>query len=745
MPSFAIALKALIEAEMSFKLSATQSLWGISMNINRVFLLLTAMFSLLSCEHMNSTSQREIEAPKAAKIEKKLITHGDTRIDPYYWIKERDNPQVLALLNDENTYADFKLKPVQSLQKTLFEELKSRIIKDDQTAPVYDNGYYYYRRTTGAKEYPIICRRKGSMTSPEEVLLDVNRLSKDSNSYLSVPYLAVSPDNQWLAYPIDRVGRRIYDIHIFSMEKERTQPVHIISGVSGNMTWATDNQHLIFTRSEPETLRVYQVVAFHLPSKKETLLYTENNSEFMVGVSKTLSKKYLLIESSAKESTEIRFVDANSPLQALKIFAPRKKDIQYSIEHGAGDQFQILTNLRAKNFQVMTAPIEESSHQKWKTLIKHQKDTLLEQLEVFENHLVLTARKNGLVELHIYDQFQAGAKPFNVPMPHESYFLGLSSNVDAKAQAVRISYSSPSQPWSEIDIDLNSKKTSVVKQAEVGGKKFEPNDYEVKRLFVTVAKGVRVPISLVRHKQYSDRKPPRLYVTGYGSYGMSLDPYFSASQLSLLERGFTIATIHVRGGSEMGYSWYEDGKYLKKKNTFSDFIAGTEFLIEQGYGVKGRVFAQGGSAGGLLMGAIANLRPDLYQGIIADVPFVDVVTTMLDESIPLTTFEYQEWGNPNQKKFYSYMKSYSPYDNVKAQSYPYMLINSGFHDSQVQYFEPTKWAQKLRDFNTQPKNFTLLRTEMQAGHGGASGRFKALEDLAWSYAFTIGIAEGVLF
>lgn len=701
------------------------------------------LFSLLLANVlMNAHSQQTQPVPPKATIKpKELITHGHKRVDNYYWLNERDNPEVIAYLKAENEYLEQMLAPSKALREKLFEEIKSRIKEDDQSLPYKYKGYYYYTRFEKGKEYAINCRKKGSLQAKEEVLIDQNELAQ-GKKYFALGTLAISTNNQLAAYAIDTVGRRIYNIYFKDLSTGRLLP-DVIQNVTGNIAWANDNKTLFYSRQDLQTLRSFQIYKHILgtDSSKDELIYEEKDVQFSCYVSKTKSEKYLMIISSSTLSSEVRYLEADKPNGAFKIFLPRQKDHLYSVSHYQ-DKFYIVTNLNAPNFKLMETSTKKTDDvSAWKEIIAHRNDVFLEDIEIFKDFLVVSERKAGLLNLRIIRWRDKSEHYLDFGEP--AYTAYISVNPDFDSKILRYGYTSFSTPNSIYDYDMEKRTKTLMKQQEVLGGKFDPKNYIVERIYVEARDGAKIPVSIVYHKNTKKDGSAPLLQYAYGSYGVSMDVYFSYARLSLLDRGFIYALCHIRGGQEMGRAWYDNGKMFKKKNTFYDFIDCSVYLIENKYTSKDRLFAEGGSAGGLLMGAIVNMRPDLYKGIIAEVPFVDVVTTMLDESIPLTTGEFDEWGNPKNIDSYIYMLSYSPYDQVEPQKYPHMLVTTGLHDSQVQYWEPAKWVAKLRA-NKTDNNMLLLYTNMDAGHSGASGRFQAIKETALKYAFMfqiLGIKE----
>jgi len=672
--------------------------------------------------------------PIAQKLEKILEAHGDKRPDPYYWLNERENPEVIAYLEAENRYTKESLSHTEEFQVKLFEEMKGRIKQTDESVPYKSNGYWYYTRFEEKKEYPIYCRRKETMEADEEILLDVNGLA-EGHAYFEATGLSVSPDNKLLAFGTDTLSRRIYTIRFKNLETGEILS-DTIENTTGGSCWASDNKHVFYSVKDEQTLRSYQIYRRKLGVVDSVLVYEEKDETFNAFVYKSKSKKYIIIGCDSTLTSEYRILEASDPEGEFKIFNLRKREHEYGIAH-FGDSFYVVTNHKAKNFKLMITPENSTEMKFWKEVIPHREDTLLEGIELFKNYLVVDERRNGLTYLRIMDQ-QNGTEHY-LDFGEEAYSAGTSINPDFDTDWLRFSYTSLTTPGSTYDYQMSTRDKKLLKQQEVVGG-YNPMHYQTERHYAQTADGVKVPISLVYKKSFGVKPDNPLLLYGYGSYGAIMDVYFSSARLSLLDRGFTFAIAHIRGGQEMGRYWYEDGKLLKKKNTFTDFIDCADYLLEKGYTSPNHLYAMGGSAGGLLMGAVVNMRPDLWHGVVAQVPFVDVVTTMLDDSIPLTTGEYDEWGNPNEKEYYDYMKLYSPYDNVEAKNYPNMLITTGLHDSQVQYWEPAKWVAKLRDYKTD-NNKILLFTNLEAGHGGASGRFERLKEVALEYAFLLDLEK----
>lgn len=683
-----------------------------------------------------------VAVPVAEKKAKELLAHGDTRNDEYYWMndyfkKGPDSTRVVDYLNAENAYVDTMMAGTKKFQEDLFAEMKGRIQEKDESVPVFSNGYYYYRRTEEGKQYFKYCRKKGSLDAPEEILLDADKMA-EGKGYFSASGFSVSPDNKLMAYGIDTVSRRQYVIRVRNLETGQDL-ADVIENTSSDPTWANDNKTIFYTSKNPVTLLSEKIKRHTLgtPSSSDQLVYDEKDNTNYIGVYKTKSGKYIIIFSSATLSSEYRILNADTPSASFAIFQPRLKDVLYTVDHW-GDKFLVVTNKDAKNFKLVETPVDKTTVENWKDVIPHRTDVLLEGIDVFASHWVISERKNGLMQLRVRET--ATGQEHYLDFGEPAYMAYPAGNEEFNTKVLRYNYTSLTTPNSVYDYDMGSKAKTLKKEQAVIGS-FKKEDYVTERKYATARDGVKVPVSIVYKKGTKIDGSAPLLLYGYGSYGASMDAGFSSSRLSLLDRGFVYAIAHIRGGQEMGRQWYEDGKMMKKINTFNDFIDCGEFLIKEKYTSKGHLYAMGGSAGGLLMGAVANMAPDLWNGIVAGVPFVDVLTTMSDPSIPLTTNEYDEWGNPGNKDAYFYMKSYSPYDNVGKKNYPNMLVTTGLHDSQVQYFEPAKWVARLRAMKTD-KNLLLFKTNMEAGHGGASGRFDYLKEVALQYAFLLAL-EGI--
>lgn len=675
-----------------------------------------------------------MKAPQAKKIEKILEIHQDKRIDNYFWLNERENPEVINYLEEENKYSDFLMKDTEQLQEDLYEEMKSRYKKDDQSLPYFFNEYWYIVRYEEGKEYPIFCRRYQILDNPEEIVLDVNTLA-EGYDFFEVANVSVSPNNEMVAFSEDNVGRRIYTLNFKNLKTGEILPDKI-ENTTGKAVWAKDNKHIFYIRKD-KSLRAYKVFRHELgtDSSKDVLIFHEKDETFDVNVFKTKSQDYIFLASSSTISDEHRFIPADNVFADWKIIQEREDDLEYSVEHFE-DEFYIITNADdAFNFKLVKTKIENCSKENWVDVIPHREEVLLEGFEIFRDYLILEERERGLLQIKIIENNTniSYYLPFNDP----TYTAYIGTNLEFDTHVLRYGYTSLTQPSSTFEYNLKDKTTKLLKQQEVLGGQFSSDNYISERIWATSRDGeTLIPISLVYRKDTPKSADTPLLLYGYGSYGHTVDASFSNVRLSLLDRGFIYAIAHIRGGEYLGREWYEDGKMLYKKNTFFDFIDAGQFLIKENYTSEKHLYAMGGSAGGLLVGAVANYAPELFNGIISQVPFVDVVTTMLDETIPLTTGEYDEWGNPNDEEYYHYMKEYSPYDNIEAKDYPHMLITTGFHDSQVQYWEPAKYVAKLRELKTD-NNILIFKTDMSAGHGGASGRFESLKEDALEYAFLL--------
>lgn len=701
---------------------------------------LILLFSLLIIACTNTTPEMKPDAsltpPMADQKSYQHKIHDDIRVDPYYWLKERENPEVIDYLERENDYYQKSTKHLVPLQDDLFKEMKGRIKEEDNSVPYFYNGYWYITRYEKGQDYPVYTRKKDSLSAKEEILFDCNEMAK-GHEYFRLVGINISPDNTKAIFGIDTVSRRQYDLKVKDLITGEIFDTSIINSTGGS-AWAKDNEHFFYTLKNPETLRseaIYRHTLSNLTSKSE-LVFKEEDETFSCYVTNSKSEDYIFIGSYSTLSTEFQFIKADEPLSPFTIVQERKEDLEYSISH-YGEHFYIFTNADgAKNYKVMKVAVSAPQIENWQEVLAHREDVLLEDLELFNEYWTITERSDGLAKIRIkrWDE----QEDYYLPLDGETYTVYTSTNIDFATTKLRYVYNSMTTPSSVIEFDMKDKSQTILKEQEVLGGKFDKGNYVSKRLWATAKDGVKVPISLVYRKDTALTPDTPILQYAYGSYGSTIDPGFSATRLSLLDRGFVFAIAHVRGGEYMGRKWYDDGKMLHKKNTFTDFIACSEFLIKEGMTSEKHLYAYGGSAGGLLMGVIVNEAPQLYKGVIAAVPFVDVVTTMLDESIPLTTGEYDEWGNPNDEEYYHYIKSYSPYDNVKEQAYPNMLVTTGLHDSQVQYWEPAKWVAVLRQYK-KDDTVLFLDTNMTAGHGGASGRFQGLKETAKKYAFLLAL------
>ena len=709
------------------------------------YALIAILFFSISCKTDQKNAEETVaKGPIAKKIPEALTIHNDTRIDNYFWMRLSDEQKnadmadaqtqdVLDYLNAENDYLEKTMSHTEKLQKTIYDEIVGRIKKDDQSVPVKDNGYSYYSRFEEGGDYRLYCRKKiGS--DKEEIMLNGPQMA-EGYAYFGFGSRSVSPDNKLLSYGIDTISRRRYTIYFKNLESGELL-ADKLENTTGGTTWANDNKTVFYTTKDPVTLRSNKIYKHVLGTSQseDVLVYEEKDETFSCGVYKSKSKKYLLIWNYQTLSSEFHYLDANNPNGSWKVIQPREKNLEYDVSH-YGDHFYIRTNLDAKNFRLVKTPVKATTKDNWVDVIPHSEERFLEGVDLFKEHLVVSERINGLIALRV--------KPWkgeehNIQFNDPAYVAYTTSNLDFDTNILRYEYTSLTTPSSVFEYNMDTKEQVLLKQEEVLDPEFSASNYVSERIHATATDGTKIPISLVYKKGVERTLNTPLLLYSYGSYGSSSDPYFSSSRLSLLDRGFVYAIAHIRGGQEMGRYWYEDGKLLKKKNTFTDFINAGEFLVQEGYTSADHLYAYGGSAGGLLMGEITNMKPDLWNGVVAAVPFVDVVTTMLDETIPLTTFEFDEWGNPKIEEYYHYMKSYSPYDNVEAKDYPNILITTGYWDSQVQYWEPAKWIAKLRELKTDD-NLLLMDCNMDVGHGGASGRFERYKREALIYSFMLDL------
>jgi oligopeptidase B len=700
-------------------------------------LTMTACGQTADTESSTTASAAGAEPPVAMMVPKEMEIHGDVRVDNYYWLNQREDPEVIDYLESENEYTEAQMAHTSGLRSELFDEIKGRIKQTDLSVPVMDGSYYYYSRMEEGKDYPIYARKPGTLEAAEEVMLDANERA-EGHGFYSASGMRVSSGENILAFAEDTIGRRIYTARFKDLETGQILPDEIPE-INGNMAWAEDNQTLFYTRRDLETLRSYQIWKHRLgtDSADDELIFEETDEEFSTGVRKTKDKKYIIIGSSHTLTDEFRYLDASDPHGEFTVFLPRERGHEHSLDHFDG-HFYIRTNSGdASNFKLMRTPASATGMENWEEVIGHRDDVYLQGFDVFRDHLVVSERKDGLLQIRIRPW--SGAEEHYIDFGEPAYSAYPSSNPDIDTKILRFGYTSMTTPSSVFDYDMETRERTLLKQEEVLGG-FSSDDYVTERLHATARDGTEVPVSIVYRVGTERNGDNPLLLYAYGSYGSSMDASFSSPRLSLIDRGFVYAIAHVRGGQELGRAWYEDGKLLNKKNTFTDFIDVAEYLIDEGFTNPDKLFAMGGSAGGLLMGAITNMRPDLWRGVVARVPFVDVVTTMLDPSIPLTTFEWDEWGDPREEEYYEYMLSYSPYDQVEAKDYPNLLVTTGLHDSQVQYWEPAKWVAKLRALKTDD-NVLLLRTNMEAGHGGGSGRDRRYEETAFNYAFLLNLLE----
>ena len=697
-----------------------------------------------SDKHMNSV---DLKAPSAEKQAESLTIHNSTRIDNYFWMrltdeqktaKNKDNQtqKVEAYLNAENEYFDKVTASTNKFQKELFEEMKGRIKEDDTSVPYFRNNYFYITRFEKGSQYPIYSRKNKSLESDEEILFDVNQEAKEYE-YFQLGALNVSPDNKLVAFATDTVSRRQYTIQIKHLETGKLL-TDKIENTTGGSVWSNDNKTLFYTKKDPLTLRSSSIYRHVLgtDASEDVVVFEEKDETYSTYVYKTKSHKFIVIGSSSTLSSEFRIISADKPYGDWMVIQPREDNLEYSLAH-YGDYFYIQTNKDdATNFKLMKTPVNKTTKENWVDVIPHRKETLLEDVSIFKNYLVIEERSNGLGKIRI--KTWDGKEDYYLPFDEETYSAGVYTNPEFDTDVIRYSYNSMTTPNSVIDFNMRNQTKEVKKEQEVLGGKFNKSNYKSERVWATARDGKKVAISLVYHKDTELNKDTPLLQYAYGSYGYTISDGFSTTRLSLLDRGFVYAVAHIRGGQYLGREWYNDGKMMNKKNSFFDFIDCSKYLIENKYTSAKHLYAMGGSAGGLLMGGVSNLNPELYNGIIAAVPFVDVISTMLDESIPLTTGEFDEWGNPKEKEAYDYMLSYSPYDQVEAKDYPNMLVTTGYFDSQVQYWEPAKWVAKLREVKTD-KNVLLLHTNMDVGHGGASGRFDSLKETAIDYTFLLAL------
>jgi len=671
--------------------------------------------------------------PLAAVRPHRFDEFGTVRIDNYYWLKERSNPEVIKYLEDENAYTKAVMAHTQALQDRLYEEMKGRVLQNDQSVPFREGNYFYYTRLVEGKNYPIYARKRGALNAPEEIMIDANVLAEGKSTFL-IRAWDVSSAGDILAFAADTTGGRVSAIR-FKNLRTGEMLSDVIPRSIGGIAWAEDNRTIFYTKPDAVSVRPYQVYRHKLgtPAASDQMVYEDKDETYYVSVFKTKSRAYIMIQSSQTMATEYSYIRADQPDAPFKVLIPRERGHEYSANH-FGDYFYILSNDHAKNFRLMRTPVAKPGRDNWEEVIPHRADVLLEDFEFFRDYLVLTERKDGLVQLRVRPW--SGTNEYYLDFGEPAYLAFVSTNREFDTPLLRYVYTSLTTPSSTYDYDMRTKQKTLVKRDQILGG-FDPANYVTERFYTTARDGARVPVSLMYKKGIA--RPAPLLLTGYGSYGASSDPTFSSDRLSLVDRGFVFAIAHIRGGSEMGRAWYENGRQLQKKNTFNDFVDVADDLIRRGYTSSSKLFARGASAGGLLMGAVVNQRPELWRGVVAGVPYVDVITTMSDSTIPLTTGEYDEWGNPHDSTFYRYMLSYSPYDNVERKAYPNLLITAGLYDTQVLYVEPAKWTARLRAMKTDT-NRLILRTNMEAGHSGASGRYKRWRDVAFEYAFLLDLA-----
>jgi oligopeptidase B len=703
--------------------------------MRKAILITSMIFAFSACKQKIAMNfDTTMMPPKAEKIPYQLKKHNDIRVDDYYWMKERENPEVIDYLERENDYYNRMTESSNSFKEALFEELKGRIKEDDESVPYFLNGYWYITRYEKGKQYPIYTRKKYSLEAQEEVLFDCNEMAKGYD-YFRLVGINVSPDNTKVTYGVDTESRRKYTIFVKDLETNQVLETEI-KNTTGGTAWAADNSHFFYVKKNVQTLRSEKVFRHNIesPGDLDPLIFHEKDETFSVYVQESKSMEYVFIASYSTLTTEYQFIQAESPLSEFQLIQERTRGLEYSVAHFE-DHFYILNNKDgATNFKISKTPVDQTTSENWVDLLAHREEVLLEDFQIFKEFWVVTEREQGLSKLKVkrWDE----TEDYFIPVAGETYSLYGGYNPSFDTSTFRFGFTSLKTPSSVFEYDMESKTQTLLKQQHVIDSNFDVDNYVEKRLWAKSRDGVQIPISIVHHKNvaYSSETPLLLYA--YGSYGSTVDPGFSSNRLSLLDRGFIFAIAHIRGGEYLGRQWYENGKLQSKKNTFNDFIDASQYLITEGYTSADHLHALGGSAGGLLMGVVLNEAPQLYRSVIAAVPFVDVVTTMLDESIPLTTGEYDEWGNPNDKDYYEYMLSYSPYDNLKKQDYPNLMVTAGLHDSQVQYWEPAKWVAKLREYKTD-QNALFLVTNMEAGHSGASGRFNALKETAKEYAFML--------
>ena len=700
--------------------------------------LIVCLIFAIACNTTMELPLKSISPPSAKKIPSKLTKFESVRVDNYFWLNNRDNPEVIDYLEKENDYYEIMTSHTKSFQQEIFKEIKDKIKEDEESVPYFLNGYWYVTKFEKEKNYPIYIRKKDTLKSKEQILFDCNVLAK-GHEFFNLSNFKISPNNKFIAFSTDTVSRRLYTIKIKNLETGEILE-ESIDNSSGSFAWANDNKTLFYTNRDIKTLRNDKIYRHTIGenSNKDKLVFHEKDNTFYTSVSKSKSNKFIIISSYSTLTSEFQFLDASNPQEEFKLFNKRKRGLEYSVSH-YGKDFYIITNTdNSKNYKLMKTPIFNTEYKNWKDVIKHRDDVMLEGIDIFKDYLVISERFNGLSRINI--KKWDNSENYYLDFKSETFSSYTTTNIDFDTDILRYGFNSMTEPALVIDFNMKTKEKTIRKQQQVLDSDFKKENYISERLWAPSSDGVKIPISIVYKKGLKKNGKNPLLLYGYGSYGNTIDPYFSISRLSLLDRGFVFAIAHVRGSEYLGREWYENGKLFNKENTFKDFISSTKYLISEGYTNVKQSYAYGGSAGGLLMGAVINLAPELYNGVISAVPFVDVITTMLDESIPLTTGEYDEWGNPNDEKYFDYMLSYSPYDNVKKLNYPNLLVTSGLHDSQVQYWEPAKWVAKLRDLKSN-NNLLFLDTNMDAGHGGASGRFEALKEVAKEYTFLFDLEK----
>ncbi|HKK20527.1 MAG TPA: S9 family peptidase [candidate division Zixibacteria bacterium] len=695
----------------------------------RVGLLITVSVALGLC---TACIERRKPEPPIAKIEPKTNTlHGENWTDNYYWLRDKTNPEVINYLKEENAYTDAVMAPTKELQKKLFDEMVGRIKETDLSVPVQDGDYYYYSRTEEGQQYNIDCRKKGSLDAPEEVILDQNQLAA-GHGFWNVGVFDVSPNQDMLAYSVDTTGAEAFTLHFKNLKSDKLLQDEI-PNTSTEFAWATDNKHVFYTTLD-DAKRSYKLYRHELGTnyREDVLVYQEPDQMYDVSIRLTKDKQYLLMDLESNTTSEIRYVKADKPEDRFQVLKPREHEVQYAV-YSHDKTFYIVTNEEAKNFKVMTTSAKDPAVKNWTTFIPGSDSVFIDGLDMFKNYVVIYERLNGLQEISVVDPDTR--KAYSVEFPEKDYTYDPGENPDYKSKVLRYTYSSLITPRTVYDYHMDDHTEELLKQYEVLGG-YDKNQYTLDRIYATASDGVKIPISIVFKKGMVLNGQNPFFLYGYGSYGLTIDPYFSSTRLSLLDRGFVFAIAHIRGSGEMGRAWYEEGKLLNKRHTFTDFISCAQYVIDQKYTNPEKLVIEGASAGGLLIGAVLNMRPDLFKAAIADVPFVDVLNTMLDPTLPLTVTEYEEWGNPNEKQYFDYIKSYAPYENVTAQKYPNILVETSLNDTRVSYWEPAKWVAKLRALKTD-HNLLLLKTNMDAGHFGSMGRYQYIHDIAFEYSFLL--------